>query len=633
MDGYMQASLSVRFLAALFIFCNTGTILSRGQQTASGNSELPLLDLASPDAGKQALGDKGVPAGSTFVVDKTGVTVNFAPFQPGDADHPGVLLVPLSGKPWDLSNYGHVEAKITDSGDRGFSLIMHVVDDKGSFWRIGPKLEALEFKPGETKTFKVPLGNDNFRVTDYVNSRGRLGPRAGAVPNKAKIAQIDIFLYHSSEPHFIRIEELKASGSPGENSDPNADPASVITTPQNGVILGKGATLDSAKQVVGGQASPGPDGSLTLNFAGGKEETVKIKPLLETWNLGGANQLRVKLKNTGQVAITPTVSIGSNKTTVKDPIAPGSEQEVVVSFLPNVTPVIPSDPRQQVVGPGKWDEVNWTPQKGTGTDFESNTVKDLSITSDSSPGAKSLLVSSIVADAATDNPPDWLGKKPPFDGEWIQTFDEEFDGPTLDPKRWNVHGNNPYDKWTHFSQDNVTLKDGKALLHYEKKTGFQNDDEKDTAIGKTDYASGCLNTYGKWTQKYGYFESRMKLPKAPGLWATFCLLPDRGEAAGDQTLRTSTNKESVDAGVGGMEFDVMDLLSGWGIIATISPVTGMGTARTTNPPAHKTSTCKPTRTATSRRGFCGLPAPSSCTTTARKSSAGKVRVWETFPAT
>jgi beta-glucanase (GH16 family) len=538
--------------------------ISASAADAGAAPPMPLIDFSSPDAAKQASFDKGVPAGSTVTVDKTGVVVNFSPFQPGDADHPGVLIVPAAAKTWDLSGYGHVEAKITDTGDRGFSLIMRVVDDKGSFWRIGPRVEGLDFKPGETKIFKVVLGHDNFHVTDYANSRGRFGPRAGAVPHQAKIARIDIFLYHSTEPHSIRIEDLKAAGPAGESpgSYADIDPGSVVTTPANGVILGQGAAFDPAKQIEGGKASAGPGGALAINYTGGKVETIKVKPVVGVWNLGRANEVRVKFKNSGQTAVTPAVTIGPNTATAKDPIAPGAEAEVVVSFLPPVTPVIAADPSQSVVGPGKWEAVNWTPQKGTGTDFESNSVKNLSITSDNSPGSKSLLVTSITADTAVDDVPDWLGKKPPSDGDWTQTLDEEFNGPTLDPKTWNVHGDNPWDKWTHFSQDNVILKDGKVLLHYEKKSGFHNDDPKDSAIGKTDYASGCLNSYGKWTQKYGYFEARMKLPTAPGLWATFCLLPDRGAAAG--SVRTSTSKESVDGGAGGMEFDIMDFLSGWG---------------------------------------------------------------------
>jgi beta-glucanase (GH16 family) len=91
-------------------------------------------------------------------------------------------------------------------------------------------------------------------------------------------------------------------------------------------------------------------------------------------------------------------------------------------------------------------------------------------------------------------------------------------------------------------------------LHFEKKRGYQNDDPKER---QTDFACGYLDTYGKWVQRYGYFEARLKLPDVPGLWPTFWLMPDRGEASGPQWKRQDT-------GNGGMEFDIMEHLTRWG---------------------------------------------------------------------
>lgn len=91
-------------------------------------------------------------------------------------------------------------------------------------------------------------------------------------------------------------------------------------------------------------------------------------------------------------------------------------------------------------------------------------------------------------------------------------------------------------------------------MRYEKKTGPQNDDPTQKSSA---YASGLLETYGKWTQRYGYFEARMKLPTAPGLWPAFWMMPDRGAAAGAQGKRQDTAN-------GGMEFDIMEHLTRWG---------------------------------------------------------------------
>ena len=58
-------------------------------------------------------------------------------------------------------------------------------------------------------------------------------------------------------------------------------------------------------------------------------------------------------------------------------------------------------------------------------------------------------------------------------------------------------------------------------------------------------------------QRYGYFEARVKLPRVPGLWPTFWMMPDRGAAAGPQGVRGDT-------GHGGTELDIMEHLTRWG---------------------------------------------------------------------
>src|SRR5690606_34721864 len=111
------------------------------------------------------------------------------------------------------------------------------------------------------------------------------------------------------------------------------------------------------------------------------------------------------------------------------------------------------------------------------------------------------------------------------------------------------------------SKDNVLVKDGRAILRYEKRTGYVNDDPDQklpkTGKNETDYAVGYLDAYGKWTQTYGYFEARMKLPTAPGLWPAFWMMPDRGEELGPQWKRADTAN-------GGMEFDILEHLTRWG---------------------------------------------------------------------
>jgi beta-glucanase (GH16 family) len=225
------------------------------------------------------------------------------------------------------------------------------------------------------------------------------------------------------------------------------------------------------------------------------------------------------------------------------PLAAGARQEIVVPFVPAV-------PFQGVAvsKPGHYGG-----RKGTGTKFTSDAVGAVVITARHG-GAATLLVESITADAPPTVIPAWLGKRPPVPGDWVKTFDDEFDGPVIDPTKWNIYGPNYWDKKTHWSRENLILESGAAKFHFEKKPGHHNDDPKQK---RTDYACGFLETYGKWVQRYGYFEARVKLPRAPGLWPTFWLMPDRGAAVGPHEHRQDTAN-------GGMEFDIMEHLTRWG---------------------------------------------------------------------
>ena len=238
-------------------------------------------------------------------------------------------------------------------------------------------------------------------------------------------------------------------------------------------------------------------------------------------------------------------------------------------------------------------------------------------------GEAKLLVESITAAAPPAVVPEWLGKRPPVEGDWVKTFDEKFDGPAIDPTKWNIYGPNYWDRASHWSKDNLILGGGLAKLHFEKKRGFHNDnpDPKEpknlTGQNESDYACGYLDTYGKWVQRYGYFEARVKLPRVPGLWPTFWMMPDRGAAAGPQWKRSDT-------GNGGMELDIMEHLTRWGPYRYNVALHFDGYGRSTSRSVRRPITSRPTRTASSPPACSGRQVPPSSTATAGNSGDGKV---------
>jgi len=499
-----------------------------------------LIDPGSPKAAGQIMPSTEQ---VSFTTGKDGVTVNIAG---GPEQYPSIAISPESGSAWDLSPWGRVDAKITNLGAGNLQVSMRVDNKKDG---SSNSCEGVSLKPGETKVLKVIFGYS-------------YGYKPSFQLNPGSIVQILVFAVGKKDAaRSFRIEDLQATGSTGEK--PPADPNTVRLKPEKGVILGASVKIDADKQVAaknGAKAEINASGALRIDFTGGKNESVVLKPAMGSWDLTDAYQVQLKLKNTGSTAVSPSVRLeskgGSSDTiTAASPIAPGSEAVITVPFAAVVSTVMPTDPKQEVFSKGSWSENNWPPKAGTGTKFTSDGGKGITILPDKNAAPQSLTISAISANApAPSDLPAWVGKRPPVEGDWVKTLDENFDGDSLDLHRWNIYSSNYWDKRTHFAKDNAIVKDGKLTLRYEKKTGYHNDDP---AGKKTDYACGFADTYGKWRQRYGYFEARVKLPKAPGLWPAFWTMPDRGPEAGPQWKRSSTAN-------GGMEHDVLEFLSGWG---------------------------------------------------------------------
>ena len=291
----------------------------------------------------------------------------------------------------------------------------------------------------------------------------------------------------------------------------------------------------------GAQTTSQAGGTLQIVFPSSTGDlTVSLKPSVGRWDLRDYLEVHVRVRNEGKTSVTPCVRLETNGgpsdwIAAPSPLAPGAEGVVTVPFT-----------GAAVTNLG---------QPGTGSHLTSDAVSAVTVATEKEPGERVLRVTSVMAVLPTSPLlPGWLGKRPPVSGDWVKTLDDEFDGTTLDPTLWSVSGENYWDKTSHWSKNNVTVSGGVVRLRYEKKTGPNNDDPKQKA---SDYASGYLHTYDRWVQRYGYFEARMKLPTAPGLWPAFWMMPDRANRADSQGKRQDT-------GNGGMEFDIMEFLTRWG---------------------------------------------------------------------
>ena len=453
-----------------------------------------------------AIAPKDLAAKPSKIVCDNGVTVKedggrlTVTVAPNSGDWAGFAIVPANGT-WDLSAWGHFEVTAKNLCDAQVCVGLRV-DNPGDWQKSPWNSENLFVGAGETKTGRVIFGY-------------QYGYQKGYKLDPAKVNQVKVFFCgNSDKPRSVILSGVNAAG-PSREKPPRA-PDQMAYVPPKG---------DVASAPVAAQ-----NGSVVFTPPTG----------YGWWNLSEGLKLSVTVKNRGKAPLKPVVTIESAGQTISGAgasVKPGATGRVEVGFMPE-KPWYSEGGAYAEAAPGH----AWK--------FDSNRVRKITVAAE---GATFDVTAAKVEQVVAKLPP-WLGKRPPVDGKWKLTFRDEFDGRSIDTNKWNIYADNYWDSVTHFTKDNIFIRDGKLVLRYEVKRGHHNDDPK----GKeTDFACGFADTYGKWTQRYGYFETRVKLPRCPGLWPAFWMMPDRGADKGPQWVRAATEN-------GGMEFDIMEHLTAWG---------------------------------------------------------------------
>ena len=107
-----------------------------------------------------------------------------------------------------------------------------------------------------------------------------------------------------------------------------------------------------------------------------------------------------------------------------------------------------------------------------------------------------------------------------LDEGWHLVWNDEFNGDTVDLSKWRIEDaalrkNN---ELQYYTPEDVYVQDGVLVLRSQKR------------LMKTrDYTSGLVDTKGKFSQQFGYFEVRAKLPKGKGIWPAIWMLPESGK--------------------------------------------------------------------------------------------------------
>ena len=419
---------------------------------------------------------------------------------------------------------------VSNSGDTSLPVSLRV--DNAGHWKGAPwSTETIRLNPGDTKTLVVFFGHSH-------------GWKPAFALDPSAVTQLLFFTNGAEKERAFSVLSVAAVGDPGQTPEEWQKESS--KAPVDGVLYSHTAGLLSLRQLStqGGATVSNEESGLSFRFSG-PESSVTFLPPSGQWDLRQANHVEITFLNESETPVRPLAWVGSrggptSKSQLKDPLAPGETGSLLIPFAS-------SDP---------WNAANDSDigEYEGGTGFVSGTADSVTISPGEGDNSGSLRVTHIVATAPHAELPDWLGKRPPVEGDWVLTLQEDFASPGLDESTWNVFTTNHWDKRSHFSRSNVLQAEDQVRLRYEKKEGKHNDDPNEVS---TAYATGFLDTFGKWRQRYGYFESRLKLPSAPGLWPAFWMMPDRGPDDAPRWKREQTTN-------GGMEFDIMEYLSGWG---------------------------------------------------------------------
>jgi beta-glucanase (GH16 family) len=124
-------------------------------------------------------------------------------------------------------------------------------------------------------------------------------------------------------------------------------------------------------------------------------------------------------------------------------------------------------------------------------------------------------------------PPPAVPVKSPADLGWTLIWSDEFngaDGTSPDASKWTYDtggkgwGNNELECYTNLTQ-NAQVKGGNLVITAMHQPAYACTD------GTTrDYTSARLKTQGLFSQAYGRFEARIKIPKGQGMWPAFWML-------------------------------------------------------------------------------------------------------------
>ncbi|HVF85323.1 MAG TPA: hypothetical protein VM821_05030, partial [Abditibacteriaceae bacterium] len=191
-------------------------------QTPASPPAQTLLDMSRDVAGQVVPSSPQVTVSRHVDAPKLVVTMT-----PGQDNYPGVRINPLQGS-WDLSRFGHVEARVTNPHNKPLTLSLRV--DNASNGQTEPwNTESITIAPQESRVLRTFFGYSYGAKPGY-----KLKPQA--------VVSVLLFASKSDEHQVFVIDSLKAAGFSGET--PPIAPDAVRIKPRDGVLFVSDGTFD-----------------------------------------------------------------------------------------------------------------------------------------------------------------------------------------------------------------------------------------------------------------------------------------------------------------------------------------------------------------------------------------------------
>ncbi len=440
-------------------------------------------------------------------------------------------------------------------------LVLHPQHGECDFSRYGYLELGFQVKSANAIPVRITVRDNTRRINEpEICVKKILNPQGGSpipfrihfagnadfgyVINPSRIARI---LIETDTPEQFRHLELTYAKLGGNSGDlPPGVRFNIV--PEDGMLYPSRRPLDFPGKV----KSATRNGALELDFH--KDSGLfLLKPKGCRWDLSAYDRVHFLLHNPGVNPVNVTCFVSGAQTCTKQNsvyeeivVPPYSRATVEVNFRgrsPWICRLASTDTRAK--GSDAENERAKVAESFGGSPLWNEDVLTLAIAAD-----KPLVLEKAQAVSGIVTMPEWSGKRPPVPGNWKQTLNEEFHENRINPELWTSGWS-----WTvtnpkllcNYSPRNLLVKDGMLHIRAEKKISYFDDNIPDERYFR-EYTSGSMTSFDKFSQRYGYFEARLRPVTLHGLWPAFWAMPDHG--------RGSANRRRTI--LGGTEIDIFE---------------------------------------------------------------------------